>query len=303
MKEVLAWLIAFVTSFSALQAPIPPQPQQTTMILTGDVMLGRTVMTTSLDKNDPTYPFSNVADTLKSADLTFINLENPITQGCPRHYDGFKFCADPKMIEGLTYSGVDVVTLANNHSKNYGDDGVAQSQKLLSNAGIDSTGTGNLVTREVNGTRFGFLGFEKSQQSNPRLTTHERSLIIESNKKVDVLIVAMHWGVEYQNKALPGVRTLAREIVDLGADVIVGSHPHWVQDWETINGVPVYYSLGNFVFDQMWSENTKKGLAVKVTFENKKILKQDFMPTYMKNHAQPEFVVSSQDINILSPKL
>jgi poly-gamma-glutamate synthesis protein (capsule biosynthesis protein) len=101
----------------------------------------------------------------------------------------------------------------------------------------------------------------------------------------------MHWGVEYQEKALPGVRGLAKEIIEYGADLIVGHHPHWVQDWEFIDGKPVFYSLGNFVFDQMWSEKTKKGLAVVLTYEsNGNLADYKLLPTYMFSWSQPEFV-------------
>jgi poly-gamma-glutamate synthesis protein (capsule biosynthesis protein) len=96
--------------------------------------------------------------------------------------------------------------------------------------------------------------------------------------------------VEYNAHPTEGQRRLARELVALGADVIVGHHPHWVQDHETISGVPVYYSLGNLIFDQMWSEETKKGLVVRLTFENKKQINEELLPVYMKNHAQPQFV-------------
>ncbi len=96
--------------------------------------------------------------------------------------------------------------------------------------------------------------------------------------------------MEYQNTALPGVQNLARQLVDLGADVIVGHHPHWVQNIEHIEGKPVYYSLGNFIFDQMWSEETKKGLAIRLTFDGVKIVKEEKLPTYMKQTGQPEWV-------------
>lgn len=291
MDKLVTWMLFFLASVGIVNTPIQKPPETVEIILTGDVMLGRTVMTTSLDdKKDPTYPFHYVANILKSADLTFINLENPIIKNCPRHYDGFKFCADPRMIEGLTYAGIDIVNLANNHSKNYGQNGVDQTVKYLKNVGIDSIGLDDLIKKEIKGVKFGFLGFEKSQLGNPKLTQAEADLIKQSDKKVDILIIAMHWGVEYQNKALPGVRSLAKELVDLGADVVVGSHPHWVQDWETIYNVPVFYSLGNFTFDQMWSENTRKGMAVKLTYEGPKLVKQEFLPVFMQNHAQPQWI-------------
>ena len=267
----------------------PELPKEITIIATGDVMLGRAVMTTSLDHDNPKYPFEKVADKMQEADITFINLENPIVYDCPRHTDGFIFCADPRMVEGLTYAGVDIVSLANNHAFNYGEQGIEETKEILTAYGIEYTGLGNVVVQEIDGIRFGFLGFDKSQQEYPELTASEQELVIETNSNVDVLIVAMHWGVEYQSEALPGVRALAEKVVGLGADVIIGHHPHWVQNYETINDVPVYYSLGNFIFDQMWSEATRTGMAVKLTFQEDRLINDERMSVFMEEWAQPEW--------------
>lgn len=287
-----------------------PQKKLTTLIMTGDVMLGRTVEITAKEKHDMNYPFLKMADTVKSADIAFVNLENPIIDGCKPFTQGLVFCANPDMLDGLVYAGIDVVTLANNHSLNYGEKGVRETEKHLESRGISYTGDGNLTMKQVNNVTFGFLGFDKAQQGNPVLTSDETNLIKESDKKVDVLIVAMHWGVEYKDKALPGVRKLAKELVQDGADVVVGSHPHWVEDREYLykdgaivssfpanlqsltsnNFVPIYYSLGNFVFDQMWSEKTRHGLAVRLTFDGKNIVKEELLPTYIKERGQPEWV-------------
>ena len=265
---------------------------QIVMILGGDVMLGRTVMITSLDKNDPTYPFSQIADPTSSADLFFVNLENPLFEGCERDITGVSlvFCGDSQMVEGLSWAGVDVANLANNHTLNYGKEGLEKTKEVLAKVGIGFSGDGFSEVREVSGIKFGFVGFDKSQQVTPSLDDEERALISSSDHEVDVLIVSMHWGVEYQDSALPGVRALAHELVDLGADVIVGHHPHWVQDIESYNGVPIYYSLGNLIFDQMWSEKTREGLLVKLTFEDNKIVKEEFIKTYMEEWAQPKLV-------------
>lgn len=264
------------------------QTGETRVILTGDVMLGRTVMTTSLDRRDPTYPFHKIADKLKSADLTFVNLENPIVDKCPRKTDGLIFCADPQMADGLVYAGVDIVSLANNHSANYGSDGIKNTREVLAQKKIAAVGTGNLVIKEINGLKFGFLGFEYIDK-NP--TPQEIQLIKDSNSKVDILIVAVHWGAEYQAKASTKQRTIAKTLVENGADVVVGHHPHWVQDIEYINSKPVYYSLGNFVFDQMWSQKTREGLAIKLTFDNRGNIKyEEKLPIFMRSWAQPEWV-------------
>lgn len=271
-----------------------PSPTSTeryqTLFLTGDIMLGRTVMTNALDQQDFSFPFRLVADEMKNADITFVNLENPIIKDCPRKTEGFVFCTRPEFVQGLTYAGVDIVTLANNHSHNYGQDGITQTLSYLNDSKIEATGVNNLIEMNIDSTNFGFLGFDKSQQSSPKLTQDEVDLIKQSDPKVDTLIVAMHWGVEYQHKALPGVRALARQLVELGADVVVGHHPHWVQDWEMIGDVPVYYSLGNFIFDQMWSEKTRQGMAVKLYFQDGKFIKDEKLKTYMQNWAQPQWV-------------
>lgn len=285
----------------------PEEQKYIELIMVGDIMLGRNVMITSLDKNDPIYPFRQVGDVLKSADLTIANLENPIVTNCPRINSGFTFCADPKMVEGLKFSGIDVVNLANNHTLNFSKKGLEETKEILDGAAILYTGVGNLAVKEVEGIKFGFLGFDRSQQGSPKLTDEEELLVRESDSKVDILIVSMHWGVEYQDKALPGVRVLAKRMVELGADVIHGHHPHWVQDVEYYdkisltassevpedwnNLVPAYYSLGNFVFDQMWSEETKKGLIIKLTLDFQgKIMKEERFPTYSESPGQPELV-------------
>lgn len=264
--------------------------QEVSILLGGDVLLGRTVMGKSIDESDYLYPFRGIADVLGAADITFVNLENPVFEGCQRDLSGVSlvFCAKPEMLQGLVYGGVDVVNLANNHTLNYGKDKLSETRALLAQKNIDYTGMGELTIKEVRGIKFGFLGFDKSQQANPVLSDGERELIIKSEPQVDVLVVAMHWGVEYEGKALPGVRSLAHELVSLGADVVVGHHPHWVQDWEMVEGKPVYYSLGNLVFDQMWSEQTKSGLLVKLTFKDGELANEEFIETYMVEWARPE---------------
>ena len=293
------------TSLAKIVRPEKKISQPVEIILTGDVMLGRTVMTTSLDLNDPVYPFRKVADTLRSADIVFANLENPIIKNCPRHTDGFKFCADPRMVEGLTFSGIDVVNLANNHTLNYGKEGLEETKNFLTSSKIDYVGVGNLVTKEVEGNTFGFLGFDMVDN---QLSKGNLELIKTSDTKVDVLIVGVHWGTEYTQKASEIQREWANLIIENGADVIVGHHPHWVQEIEYISqqnttganlnhptgGVVaapvVYYSLGNFVFDQMWSQKTREGLAIRLTFRDSELIGEEKLPTYMTSWAQPEFV-------------
>jgi poly-gamma-glutamate synthesis protein (capsule biosynthesis protein) len=263
------------------------EPVETEMILTGDVMLGRTVETKSAELGDYSYPFRKVAGGLREADIVFINLENPIIEDCPPHSEGFKLCSTPKMLEGLVLAGVDIVNLANNHAGNYGEEGVQETRKLLTQKGIAATGLGELVILEKGNSRFGFLGFDLTQRN---LSSQELSLIRGSKDKVDVLVASVHWGVEYTDKPTDTQRTWARQIVLAGADVLVGHHPHWVQSSEMIDEKPIYYSLGNFVFDQMWSEETKKGKVLNIIFKEGKIESIKEYQTYMFSWAQPSII-------------
>ena len=263
-------------------------PTKTTIVFTGDVMLGRSVMGESLDNNDLYYPFRNVSSYLRDSDITMVNLENPITKNCQRTVGGYTFCTTPEIARGLSYSGVDIVNLANNHTLNYGKDGFSETQKYLGQMGIKYVGKDNLEIIRKNGTVFGFLGFDLV--SNGYDLEKIYKLTNESDKQVDVLIVNMHWGNEYESEPNSLQKTVAKKLVQNGADIITGHHPHWVQSFDYVEGIPTYYSLGNFIFDQSWSEKTKEGLLVKFSFDGSDIDTIEEKRVYMRNFAQPEFV-------------
>ena len=260
--------------------------KQVSVILTGDVMLGRSVMTKSLNSNDAAYPFRKIADRLREADIVFSNLENPIVSGCPKTDEGLKFCADPKMTDGFMLAGIDIVNLANNHILNYGREGLDETKKILGENQIKWVGGGNLEIIEKRETKFGFLGFDFVTKEP---TENDYQLVKDSDEKVDVLIVGVHWGKEYDDKATILQNQIAAKLIENGADTIAGHHPHWVQNIEYINGKPVYYSLGNFIFDQPWSEETKKGLVIRLTYRGSELKTEDKLPIYMRSFAQPEW--------------
>ena len=264
-----------------------PKIPTTRIILAGDVMLGRTVMTKSLSLEDLSYPFRKVADKLKDGDIVFINLESPIVYNCPKIETGFIFCASPEMLNGLSLAGVDIVTLANNHIDNFGKVGINDTKKYLKEVGIEWTNETNLVIKNINNTKFGFLGLNFIFKIP---TEKELNIIKESKGNVDVLILGIHWGVEYSLNPTANQKAWAKSFIENGADVIVGHHPHWVQESGYVEGKPVYYSLGNFIFDQMWSEETKKGVVVELSFMGKELTNQQINNVYMSSWAQPEFV-------------
>jgi len=276
--------------------PSPEKAQNVEIILTGDVLLGRTVMTESLELKDPLYPFREVGQVLRDADITFINLENPIIENCPLKYSGMVFCANPEMIEGLNFAGVDVVTLANNHSMDYREEGLAQTESFLEENGIEFTLAGRLVTKKIGGMAFGFLGFNRvGMGENPeaeKVSRQELDLVRKADPKVDVLIVAVHWGSEYKEHPSDLQRRWAKEFIEAGTDVVVGHHPHVVQDIDRIDGKPVYYSLGNLVFDNMDPKyaETRKGMVARLIYRDGQLIKEELLPTQTVSRAQPEFV-------------
>lgn len=276
-------LLIYTLKFS----PKLKQGAETTIMLTGDVMLGRTVMTKSLDSGNPNYPFEKVSTELGKADLVFVNLENPIISNCPRNTESLIFCANPSMVEGLVAAGIGIINLANNHSRNYGERGLSETIEILDEKEISITGLGELVVKEIKGIKYGFLGFDFISKT-PKENDYE--LIDESASVVDVLIVSVHWGAEYRSEPAEIQKQWAKKLVEAGADIVVGHGPHWVQETEYVNEKPVYYSLGNFVFDQMWSEQTKTGLVIKLTFRDGELIKEEELPTYMSSWAQPEFI-------------
>lgn len=286
ISSVLVFLLSIIPSFSNQTTDLPNN--QISILFTGDVMLGRSVMLETLEKGNFSYPFVKVTPFLSEADVTFVNLENAIIENCPKQGKGsFTFCTSPEIAQGLHLAGVDIVTLANNHSGNYGEEGLLETKDFLNKMGIKWVDGTNCEVIEKNDIKFAFVGLNFIYRE---LTQKDLTLITECKQKSDVLIVSPHWGEEYKAVASSMQQIAGKKIIDAGADVIIGHHPHWVQNYEEYQGKPIYYSLGNFIFDQMWSEETKKGLVVKMTFEKDKIVKKEEFKTYIKNIGQPEIV-------------
>jgi poly-gamma-glutamate capsule biosynthesis protein CapA/YwtB (metallophosphatase superfamily) len=113
---------------------------------------------------------------------------------------------------------------------------------------------------------------------------------IKKNKpQVDILIVSFHWGIEYAQEPASWQIELAHQVIEAGADLILGHHPHVIQKVEDYHGNKIVYSLGNFIFDQPWSETTKKGLVGVLTFQGKKLVNSEFKEVYIQDYSQPDF--------------
>lgn len=268
----------------------PAQGNSVSLLFTGDVMLGRSVNTRMQKYQDYTWPFQKTSELLKKADLSVINLEGPFKTGCLPTDSGMIFCADTKSIQGLTFSGIDIANLANNHILNQGKDGLEETISLLESSNISVTGMGKPLFKTVNNTKIALIGFndigEPAHGVSGTSPETMKSQISLAKKEAQIVVAMFHWGNEYSKRSLRQLE-MAHLAIDEGADIIIGHHPHWVQEFEEYKGKPIYYSLGNFVFDQMWSLETRKGLVVKITIEDNKVTKREEFPIIINDFGQP----------------
>lgn len=269
--------------------PSKKQEPTLTLIFTGDVMLGRSVNTQILSHSDPAWPFQKISSVLSQADLTIINLESPFVKGCKPTDEGMTFCSDPNNVKGLVSAGVDYASIANNHSNNYGNVGIEDTKTVLTSNNIVPLEQGKADFKTVKNTKIAFIAFSDLPYVQDDIV---KTKISEASRSADLVIVLFHWGIEYQTQPSKRQIFLAHLAIDSGADVVVGHHPHVVQSEESYNGKPIFYSLGNLVFDQMWSEATTKGEIVKLSYQKRQLIKKEIIPTKISNYGQPSLVTN-----------
>jgi poly-gamma-glutamate capsule biosynthesis protein CapA/YwtB (metallophosphatase superfamily) len=280
--------------FSSLQSSSPADAASTekgehTLLFVGDVMLSRGVGSRMEAQRDWKLPFKAIANTLRNADLRYCNLECPVSDRGRNLHHLYSFRADPRALEGLKAAGFNVVSQANNHAYDWGPQALMDSLERMRAEGIHPLGAGLnsmaahypvLVT--VGGLRLAFLAYvdvEPKEASagvgrpgvawlNPAQALAD---IRFARLLADLVIVCPHWGVEYAFMPAQDQVELAHQMIDAGADMVVGSHPHVVQMVEVYHNRCIAYSLGNFVFDQK-NPITHRGLMLKVTIQDKQIV-------------------------------
>lgn len=258
--------------------------KQITILAFGDLLLDRYIKR-EIDRNTPEYPFENIKSLLQGNDVVLANLEGSFTDFAPRPLDpnNTSFTFDPALAPMLAQSGFDVLNLANNHVRDFGRAGFEQSQKYLAQNGIDHFGDFDnealALIKEVNGKKIALIGYHEFGDPATGGTIAKIKQVRES---VDYIIVYTHWGAEYQNEFSEYQQQRARKFIDAGADAVLGSHPHVIQPIEIYENKPIFYSLGNFLFDQIFSFEVRHGLGVKITLGENKI-EYELIPTAMKN--------------------
>ena len=275
----------------------------TKILIFGDMMLDRHVRE-KININGTKYPFELIRDTISDNDIVVANAEGPFTffdsitvnkENAP-----LNFTFDPIILTTLKEFGFTLLGQANNHTLNFGMEGFNQSTTSITIAGLNYFGdpqNKNITPyiKEINGEKIGFVAYnEFSYQGKDNVI----SKIQEIKKEVSYLIVYPHWGEEYNPSFTLSQQKIAHEFIDAGADVIIGMHPHVIEPIEFYKNKLIFYSIGNFIFDQAKDGPKTEGLAIKILL-NKESASYEIKPFFIKN-AQVSLMDSAEKQIVLN---
>lgn len=223
------------------------------------------------------------------------------------------FNALPELIRTLQWANFSILNLANNHVLDQGNDGITKTEQLLSDIGLISVGTGidtdaawepKIITK--NDIKIAFIGASyaacndngsciNKHVARMQDTLHLMDAIKDARAKADFVVVMMHGGAEYTREPTKLQKDFSHTALDAGADIVFGAHPHWTQGIEQYNGKYIFYSLGNFVFDQEFSPETKNGLTVQIFLtkqgDSTSIDQILLHPIIIENYGQPRLLL------------
>jgi poly-gamma-glutamate synthesis protein (capsule biosynthesis protein) len=269
-------------SFSA-PSPSAQTPYRSRLVLrgTGDVNLDSNFIP-NFRTFGYGYAWSGLKRFFRRDDLTVVNLECPVSRlGSAVLTKDYNFRADPSALPPMRAAGVDVANLANNHAYDYGADALLDTRRNLAENNIAAVGAGQdkrqalapaLFT--IKGWRIAVVGLDEvvdgagsvAGVGHPGVAAgHDRGAMVGAVKaaagEADIVIVAVHWGLELGTTPSPADVSLAHRLIQAGADVIFGSHSHRLQPMETYRGRPIFYSLGNFVWPNTTLEGSTTAIA------------------------------------------
>lgn len=272
--------VQIATPFPVHNQTEPTKNPTVTIVFTGDTMLDRNIRLKAKQNGYAALLGPQLTNLLKSADYSMTNLEGPVTDntsvsvgsevGSTRN---FIFTFAPESTSFLKQANITIVNLGNNHILNFGEEGLAQTYSHLKSAEINYFGfTGNshpsestTLIIEHDGAKIGFVNYNQFIEGGQSQAFTDISNLKD---QVDFLVMYTHWGNEYiqENQAMIN---LAHQFIDAGSDLIIGSHPHVINGHEEYQGKHIYYSLGNFIFDQYFDAEVKKGMVVEATITPK----------------------------------
>lgn len=267
-------------------------PAQVRMLVFGDLMLDRYIRQT-INKHSVDYLFQNIKQSFLGNDLILANLEGGFTDFLPHKAapNMVSFTFDPKLIPQIKELGFNIFSLANNHTRDFGSTGFNQTKNYLAKNSIEYFGDYSnnekiSAVENINGIKIGFIGY------NALINSGIDQIVAEIKKiqaETDFTVVFVHWGNEYQNGFSANQQAMGWQFIDAGADIVIGSHPHVVEPIEIYKDKPIFYSLGNFVFDQVFSEQVQQSLSLAMVLQ-KNTIEIAINPLQNKN-----FVVSYAD--------
>lgn len=286
------------------------------IVAVGDIMLGRGVLNQMLARNDFSFPYRAIHDELAQGDLRVANLECMVTDLVPPPTDNFTFTfiCPTKGADGLAAAGFDILTLANNHSNGAGQAVFNDMRSSLSARGILTCGGGDTLAqakapaiKSVKGSRVAILSYDSILPQGPFATETSWGLapidaatfasdFAAARQQADLVIPYFHWGIEYTKDPTKYQQLVAYSAIDAGADMVLGNHPHWTQGIERYQGKLIIYSMGNFVFDQDWSEETLEGMLLHLYWRAGKLVSVRFRPTKDHNRSQPAVMTPAEAV-------
>lgn len=256
----------------------PERAPAITLVAVGDVQLGRGVGR-AIARNGPDYPFEHVAPLIRQADLAIFNLECALSEDGIPIEKRYSFKADPIVADGLARAGFDLAILANNHSVDCGRRALPETLSVLRSHNISPVGAGRSAAEaaaplivERSGLRIAVLARTFVlpdgviyREDVPTIAVYDSDRIEQdvrsAARQADIVVVSLHWGIEYARQPQESQRRIARGLVDAGADLVIGHHTHTPQPIERYRNGLIAYSLGNFVFDSH-AEGGRRGLLL-----------------------------------------
>ena len=297
---------SFVESLSTEDGVVPAEPN-TSLVFVGDIMLDRGV-NFSVEKNfggDFNQLFSKL-NFIKEADIAFGNLEGPVSDKGHNVGSIYSFRMKPESLQAVATAGFDVLSVANNHAGDWTSDAFADTVARVKSldllpvgGGINYSDASVVKVKEVNGVKIGYLGFSDVGPNWLAVGSSSPGILLASDSRfddiiktaaqaVDVLITSFHFGEEYRATSTSRQQALARRAIDDGATLVVGHHPHVIEELEHYKNGVIIYSLGNFIFDQGFSPETMEGGVLFVKLAGKKIESVDLKKVKLDSHFQPE---------------
>lgn len=292
-----------VNASLAVETPKVEEYKPEKILFVGDMMFDRGVEALMEKNASFAYPVEIIKIFLKGFDFVVGNLEGPINEKPKTFPDGsLTFSFDKKITESLKEGNFSLVSLANNHTLNMDREGFDETKNILTENSIayvgDPIGCDSDYIYQKDGiTYYGINVTYPSNCSDEEIASQIEDIRFYNPETY--LIVLIHWGVEYKSANSKAQEDLAHAMIDAGANLIIGGHPHVVQNIEQYNGKLIFYSLGNFIFDQYFSKETQEGLGLGLeTYKDKKV----FTLYPIENNAsyQPKLMDEAEKIEFLN---